>query len=461
MKQAVTLLLSLVLISQAGASPARAALQTSDLRPCLYVPGVSTPAQMPADVLRASTPTPFPTPTPPATTRVDAATRALQLRVYRGLWNAVNEHYVYTDFRKRDWKAIGSRFEGQIQRGLSDKDFYAAMQAMISELGDQHSYFQSPAQIKEEEAATASRYNFVGIGALLQQLQGAEHAVILTVFADGPAAEAGLLPHDSILKVDGGPVREQSGVSRTLGPEGTKVTLTVQRPGQPPREVSLTRRRVTGKLPIDYCLVPNTRIGYIFFPTCLDQTISDQTREALRKMTADGPLDGLILDNRMNGGGLGSVAQAVMSLFAAGPQGQFVSRTGREPLELKAEDIGGSQKVPLVVLVDVDTVSYGEIVSGVLRLAGRAQIVGRQTLGNVERLRRYDLPDGSRAWIASDTFQPRGQANGIWEDTGIIPDVALPTRWDLFTEASDPALAKAVELLMQPKAKTATSTRSP
>jgi C-terminal processing protease CtpA/Prc len=205
---------------------------------------------------------------------------------------------------------------------------------------------------------------------------------------------------------------------------------------------------VTGRLPIDYCIVPNTRLGYIFFPTFLDKTIADQTREALQQMTVDGQLDGLILDNRMNGGGLGSVAHAVMNFFASGLQGYYIGRTDQEPLQLEGEDVGGSQTVPLVVLVDVDTVSYAEIVSGVLRLAGRARIVGGITLGNIEQLHAYDLVDTSRAWIASRTFQPLGQTNGIWEKTGIIPDVILPTRWDLFTEATDPALAEAVALLM-------------
>jgi carboxyl-terminal processing protease len=323
------------------------------------------------------------------------------------------------------------------------------MQAMLSELGDEHSYFQSPTQIKAEQAELASRYNFIGIGALFSPIPSTDHAAIITVFPGSAAAEAGLLPHDSLLRVDGGPIRDKSGASRTLGLAGTAVTLTVQRPGEPPHDLTLTRRRVTGMLPIDYCLIPNTRIGYIFLPTLLDETMSGQTREALQKMTADGPLDGLILDNRMNGGGLGSVAKAILSLFASGLQGYFVSRTSREPLTLQPDNVGGSQTVPMVVLVDLDTVSFGEIVSGVLRLSGRARVVGRQTLGNVEQLRAYNFEDGSRAWIASDTFEPLGLSNGIWEETGIIPDVSVPTRWDLFTEANDPALAKAVELLLR------------
>jgi carboxyl-terminal processing protease len=184
-------------------------------------------------------------------------------------------------------------------------------------------------------------------------------------------------------------------------------------------------------------------------PTFEDETIDDSLREALTALTADGPLDGLILDNRMNGGGLGSVAQQTLGMFLGGPQGAFVTRTGREELVVEPEDLGGSQSVPLVVLVGPDTVSYGEVVSGVLQLAGRATIVGQPTLGNVEQLRRYDFEDGSRAWIASATFEPLGLPAGIWEETGIVPDVSAGGAWDEFSEANDPALAAAVEILLE------------
>jgi C-terminal processing protease CtpA/Prc len=88
--------------------------------------------------------------------------------------------------------------------------------------------------------------------------------------------------------------------------------------------------------------------------------------------------------------------------------------------------------------------------SGVLQNSGRARVVGQTTLGNVEILWGYDFDDSSRVWLAHETFQPVDLPNGIWEKTGIVPDVLVPTRWDLFSEATDPALAKAVELLSQP-----------
>jgi carboxyl-terminal processing protease len=417
------------------------------VRICRYVPGISVTTSMPPDLMDQSKPKPTPSSTPLPVAPTSAQQKTVQLKVLEGLSNAVRDHYVYADFRGHDWKGMTERYRSLIQQGLSDDDFYTAMQALIHELGDEHSYFQSPAKIKEEQAGMAGQYNFVGVGALFIPIGGMDRAAIMSLFAGGPAAEAGLRPHDVLLKVDDGPIRDKLGKSRTLGPEGAPVKLSVQHPGEPPRDLTLTRRRVTGVLPIDYCMVPLTRIGYIFLPTLLDKTMDGQVRDALKKMTADGPLQGLVLDNRMNGGGLGNVTQAIMAMFTGGTQGAFVTRTGREPLQLKPENIGGSQTVPLVVLVDVDTVSYGEIMSGVLRLAGRAKIVGGRTLGNVEQLRQYNFSDGSRAWIASATFEPSGMAKGLWEDTGIIPDVMLPTRWDLFTEANDPALAKAVEIL--------------
>jgi carboxyl-terminal processing protease len=448
------ILLLLALLWSTAASAQSAVARPRDtsqgnqgVRACLYVPGVSVPARMPAGLMNPSRLEASPPFKPPPVTRVSAEKTAEQMRVLEGLSNAVRDHYVYADFRGRDWKALTAKYRAMVERGLSDADFYAAMQALISELGDEHSYFQSPAQIPAEKAEVESRYNFVGIGALFSPIPGTEHAAIMTVFPGGPAAQAGLRSHDLLLSVEGGPIREKSGISRTLGVEGSQVRITVQHPGERPRELRVTRRRVTGMLPVDYCMVPRTRIGYLFLPTLLDKTMAEQVREALRRMTAEGPLEGLVLDNRMNGGGLGSVARAILGMFTGGAQGAFVSRTSRAPLVLQAEDIGGSQRVPLVVLVDRNTVSFGEIMSGVLQAAGRARVVGGRTLGNVEELRAYSFRDGSRAWLASETYEPRGLANGAWEGKGIVPDVSVPTRWELFTEANDPALAKAVELL--------------
>ena len=99
------------------------------------------------------------------------------------------------------------------------------------------------------------------------------------------------------------------------------------------------------------------------------------------------------------------------------------------------------------MLVGPDTESYAEIMAGVLQQQGRATLVGAPTHGNVEQLNRFDLPEGWRLWLATTAFRPMGGELGSWERTGIVPDVSLPTRWDLFTEATDLALAVAIDLL--------------
>jgi len=123
-----------------------------------------------------------------------------------------------------------------------------------------------------------------------------------------------------------------------------------------------------------------------------------------------------------------------------------VSKDSRWPMIVPAHDIGGSQDIPLVILVGNGTASFGEVFAGILQSKGRAQVVGMITEGNVEVLLPHEYSDGSRAWIAENTFElPNGKQN--WEDAGIIPDVIVNARWDKFTEADDPQIRAAWELL--------------
>jgi carboxyl-terminal processing protease len=123
-----------------------------------------------------------------------------------------------------------------------------------------------------------------------------------------------------------------------------------------------------------------------------------------------------------------------------------VSRAESRPLVINPDSIYNSQDVPLVVLVGQDTVSFGEIFSGILQDSGRAKIVGQTTLGNVETLHGYDFDDGSRMWIAEEKFDP-AISHANWEATGIIPDVEAYADWDTFIFENDPSVAAALTLL--------------
>jgi carboxyl-terminal processing protease len=394
---------------------------------------------------------------PAATTMAEATpslgtdstiSKQTQLRVFDKLSSTITKVYLYPDFNGLDWPAIVAKYRAKVKAGLDTQTFYAEMEKFVTELGDEHSFFLSPAGVAASNLELLGHTEYVGIGILILPMPEKNRLSILSILPGSSAEYGGLKQHDSILAVDGIPIVQNGEVHSewVRGPECSAEVLTVQSPGQEPRQVMFMRYRITSPLPIVAQLVPTTdgsRIGYIFLPSFFDETIPGQVKKALEDF---GPLDGLILDNRMNGGGSSSVLEPILSYFTAGTLGNFVSRTETHPLKITANPIENSQTVPLVVLVGKDTVSFGEISSGALQDIGRAKVVGETTLGNVETLSGYDFEDGSQAWIAHERFDPLN-SHADWEKDGIIPDVQAHADWDTFTLENDPSVAAALELL--------------
>ncbi len=91
----------------------------------------------------------------------------------------------------------------KISVGLTTEQFYLAMSEVISQLGDDHSFFLDPQQVAEQEAEYQGKHDYVGIGVIATLSLSDSEPVILSVFHDGPAEAAGLQPRDSIISVDG------------------------------------------------------------------------------------------------------------------------------------------------------------------------------------------------------------------------------------------------------------------
>ncbi len=390
--------------------------------------------------------------TPTATPTLIPIDQDLQFDVFQSLWEAVDQNYLYPDFNGLDWDAVYDEYHQRIEAGMDTEAFYLAMDEMVYALGDEHSTFLNPRQVEAEEAEYSGGHDYVGIGVWIQYLPEKQRGVILLTFPGGPADLAGIKSHDSILSVEGIPLDDEEGkaLDLLLGIKGTPVTFSVQTPGDPPRTMTVSRGRIASSLPVPYEVLQTPggqRIGYIIIPSFSDSTIGDQVGKALASMTIDGPLDGVILDNRLNGGGWNTVMSSTLSYFTNGKVGDYINREGREALDLPRKNVSGSAELPLVVLIGKETASFGEIFAGILKDQERATLIGETTDGNVEILWGYDFDDGSRAWIAHDTFEPENHPEWDWEHDGIVVDIEVPADWDEYTTQTDPAIQAALDHL--------------
>ena len=416
---------------------------------------ISTPSPAPPESLASSTPAPTPSATiPPAPelspTAAVQTPPAWQIEVFEELWSAVNEEYLYDDFNGVDWDAIREEYLARILAGMDPQEFYFAMDEMLFRLGDDHSFFLNPTEVVQEESELAGEMEYVGVGILITSEPERGRAIVLLTFPNSPAERAGLKSRDLILEIDGVPVsgREPNLGQWIRGPAGSEVVLKMQSPGEEPREVRIVREQIFGPIQVPFQVLESPdgqRVGYVMIPTFADSTISGQVEDAIESMGGTAPLQGLIVDNRWNNGGVDTMLRGTLSLFVQGLVGYFVNNNGDRGLTIEPNDISGSQELDLVVLIGPDTISFGEIFAGILSDLGRAHLIGELTGGNVETLWGYDFSDGSRAWIAHDSFRPLNHPDADWESTGVVPDEAVLAAWEEFRLEDDPVIRAALD----------------
>jgi C-terminal peptidase prc len=408
---------------------------------------VAPPATLPPTAPAAPTAPVAPTATAPA--GPPPTPSALQAKLLDEIWQTINDNYLYRDFNGLDWNAIHAEYAQRIATGMTDDQFYQAMFEMVQRLGDNHSTFFSPAQAKQMDEEYAGQYDYVGIGVVHTPVPERKLLSVVLVFPGSPAEQAGIRPHDSILAVDGQPIFDAQGNRLNLlrGSAGTTIQVTVQTPGQPPRVLPVTRQQVNVEMPVPhqiYTTPSGKRIGYLLIPTFDEGGIGARVGQTIGEMSASGPLDGLIIDNRHNTGGTSQEMLDTLSYFVSGPAGYFVHKGAPETVSTAGNDIAGSLKIPLVVLVGKDTVSFGEIFSGILEDQERAFLIGETTQGNVELLSVFNFSDGSRAWIATGTFRPLNHPDQLWEKVGVQPDLTVASQWDQVTQDNDPLIQAAL-----------------
>jgi carboxyl-terminal processing protease len=273
----------------------------------------------------------------------------------------------YVDGNKLDYNAV----------------FKSSIIGMLRSL-DPHSNYYDREEF--DELKTDQRSEYYGIGASIgNQTTGDQtDTYILATFENSPAARAGLRFGDRIVSVDGIEMRAKGSLEvrdKIRGPRGSQVKITVERAAtNRPETVEITRDAVPQpSIPDAYMLKPG--VGYIAMTNGFNYTTTDELQAALEYLQARG-MTSLVLDLRGNPGGFLDQAIRVSDKFLQ--RGQLIltqkGRNGLSDAEYKARNLAPNT-TPLVILVNGNTASASEIVSGAMQDHDRALIVGQNSFG--------------------------------------------------------------------------------
>ena len=302
---------------------------------------------------------------------------------------------------------------------------YNAIRGMMGATKDRYTRFLDPKGYKEMQEENNDE--FVGIGALLGT-NPAKQVYVVRPLPNSPAIKGNVMAGDIILKVNGTStlkLPDTEVVKLIRGKENTPVTLTLQRRGVAhPVVIHLVRAPVHQEV-VQYTMVdPVNKIGYISLSSFNEES-DVQVGKALTALQAQG-MKGLVFDLRENGGGLLDIAREVASRFIPdGPVYWLRDRTENantlEPTDVDTAQHRANLKYPLAVLVNGDSASASEVVSGAIKDTGAGVLVGEKTFGKGIVQTIMGLPDKSAVLITTQHYYT-AHKNDI-HHKGIQPDI--------------------------------------
>jgi carboxyl-terminal processing protease len=310
---------------------------------------------------------------------------------------------------------VDTSFYRDVER---DRLVDAALSGMVRSLDDEFSAYFSPSQYRRYQEATDAQFSGIGVG-VREHRDGLR---VVQVYDESPADRAGLRAGDVIVGANGTSLRgkpEQVSTALIKGRPGTEVKLRIETEGRSRTE---TIERATVSVPVVASRlrrVGGERVVHVGLAQ-FSSGAHGELRQAIEKRLEQGA-EGIVLDLRGNGGGLLEEARLVASIFLS--DGPIVTTRGRaQPTRtLMATGSAIDSDIPIVVLVDRDTASAAEIVTGALQDRGRARVVGRKTFGKGVFQEVTTLPNGGALDITVGRyFTPKGRNLG---GDGINPDV--------------------------------------
>ncbi len=377
----------------------------------------------------------------------------------------------------RDWSAWGAAYREEALAAVERAAFDAVLTRMVRSLADEHSTwvgrpFANDGQPLEPDRSTT------GMPRLGVQLAYVEDRglVVERVYPGTPADRAGLRRADVITRVGdtdlrrSGSLFEANGVladalalgSTVLSVDRGAVSRTVEVAG-----AVIAFERLAAR---PYATMIDETVGYLHVPTFNEDGVAADVHAALRELAAAGAR-ALILDLRGNLGGRLLEAGLTLGAFLEGPwvtasvhgemawRGVYVVENGPRGvpqgvarLEGRGGDVLSEVRLvdplrfegPVVVVVGAENASAAEVVAGALVEAGRARVVGERTAGNVEAVRAFELPDGSRVLVAIANLATASEAS---LDGGVVPDVEARSTVRELARGVDAPVAEARRLL--------------
>ncbi|MGP8052179.1 MAG: S41 family peptidase [Desulfobaccales bacterium] len=314
--------------------------------------------------------------------------------------------------------------EDQYAEPKTSKDLvYGAIQGAVGTL-DAHSSFMTPEDLRELQIETKGKFSGIGIEIAMKDLG----LIVVSPIEGTPAYQMGIQPGDQIVKINGQLTKNMSltdAVKLIRGPQGSKVTLTINREGfAHPKDYVITREII----PIHSvkARILDGGIGYIRLTNFQDQTDSDLHAYLDKMKQRLVPFNGLILDLRNDPGGLLDQAVRVSDEFLKSgllivyTEGRNRQQTGRFFATSGSDKY---TKIPMVVLINEGSASASEIVAGALKDQKRALIVGTKSFGKGSVQTIIPLEDDSALRLTTSLYYT---PSGITiNDKGIIPDVVV------------------------------------
>jgi carboxyl-terminal processing protease len=356
------------------------------------------------------------------------------IAVVVGLWFGGHPSWLPAPLRSVFVSETSSERRVQQVLDLISHDYYrkvntaslvnVGLQAAVASLDDPYSHYIPPSGYRSFANETNPQDS--GIGVYIAVVKSGME--VTGVIPGSPASRAHLSAGDVITAVGSVSLRGHTSAfdsKLVRGSPGTAVRLTVQTP-HGVRRLSIVRAEVTVPVAASKLLTYHgLKLGYLEFGS-FTQGSASQLSTQLQKVLRAGAR-GLILDLRDNGGGLLAEAIKVASLFIR--DGTIVTTRGRAQPTIVYTALGHplAPTIPMVVLVNRDTASSAEIVTGALKDRGRAEVVGTNTYGKGVFQEIQNLPGGGALDITvGEYFTPNGQnlgGGGVKEGRGIQPNV--------------------------------------